>query len=333
MTVDSQAASDSPVDIRERAPSVRGRLLVALRILVVLGIIGGITYAAVTTWAEVKDAILSLEPLAVGVSFLLICAGIFAGVKVWHVVLYELGSEIPYRRAAQIALVGQLGKYLPGSVWAFVLQTELSRRVGIPRARAFTALLVSTGVTFVAALVLAPLALPWIERPWIRLAVMLGPLSLIALHPRVLAFLVGTALRLLRRPQPALQIRSSDVLRSLMWAYIAAILFGLSLWTLANSTATPGVSGIVRCIVGMSLAMTFGVLAFLAPSGLGVREAFIVAALSPTVSMGTALGYALVSRLLFIIADLVTAGAAVVRARLSLRNDAAAIDTDATIVS
>ncbi len=46
------------------------------------------------------------------------------------------------------------------------------------------------------------------------------------------------------------------------------------------------------------------------PSGAGVREAIIVAALAPVMPAGEALGIAVVSRAIFIACDVITAGGA-----------------------
>src|SRR5437899_1518374 len=61
----------------------------------------------------------------------------------WRSTLADLGHRLPVRAAAQINLVGQLAKYLPGTVWAYVLQAELGRRFGVPRSRSLLASLVS----------------------------------------------------------------------------------------------------------------------------------------------------------------------------------------------
>ena len=108
------------------------------------------------------------------------------------------------------------------------------------------------------------------------------------------------------------------VRRAVGWALVTWALFGAHLWFLANSLAEPGLGGWTRITAAMALAMTLGFLAFLAPSGLGVREAFIVAALTPALTPGAALGIALVSRFLFTLADLTAAGLAVLAARREL---------------
>ena len=55
--------------------------------------------------------------------------------------------------------------------------------------------------------------------------------------------------------------------------------------------------------------MTAGFLVFVAPSGIGIREAVLVAALAPVLDTGEALSVALVVRLVFTLADLLAAAA------------------------
>jgi glycosyltransferase 2 family protein len=92
------------------------------------------------------------------------------------------------------------------------------------------------------------------------------------------------------------------------------VLFGLHLWLLADALGAPGWSGISRCVGGFALAMAAGVLFVVVPSGAGVREALIVAALAPVMSSGQALGIAVVSRGVFILVDLLSAGVAALSA-------------------
>ena len=68
-----------------------------------------------------------------------------------------------------------------------------------------------------------------------------------------------------------------------------------------------GVEPAQRGLGGVALAMTLGVLVVIVPSGIGVREAIIVGALSPVLSSSDALAVALVARLVFTLADLLAA--------------------------
>ena len=73
----------------------------------------------------------------------------------WQAVLREMDHSVSVADSGRIYLVGQLGKYLPGSIWAVVVQMELALRAGIPRARSFAASLVLIGLSTTAAVWLA----------------------------------------------------------------------------------------------------------------------------------------------------------------------------------
>src|SRR5207248_6228057 len=96
-------------------------------------VLAGAGYQLVTQWHEVSRTLLSLPWQAVTVSFVCVFIGIWLGPLVWQIMLSDLGAPVKVRDAAKIYLVGQLGKYIPGSVWAFLVQMELARTVGVHR--------------------------------------------------------------------------------------------------------------------------------------------------------------------------------------------------------
>jgi glycosyltransferase 2 family protein len=86
--------------------------------------------------------------------------------------------------------------------------------------------------------------------------------------------------------------------------------YGAQLWLLANALGAPGLTGFLRCLGGFALALGGGIVLVLAPSGAGAREALIVSALAGVMGPGEALGIAVVSRMLFTVADVSLAAAA-----------------------
>ena len=74
----------------------------------------------------------------------------------------------------------------------------------------------------------------------------------------------------------------------------------------------------------MGVAMTAGVVAFVLPSGIGARELVIVGALATVLPYGQALALAVVSRVMFTVAELVSAGVATLAAWLATRRGARA---------
>jgi uncharacterized membrane protein YbhN (UPF0104 family) len=285
------------------------------RPVVTLLVFAAIAYSVASEWTDVHHALTSLEWESVVLSLVACIAGAVASLMSWRAVLADEGYRLSPLVASRIFFVGQLGKYLPGSVFAVVLQMELGKRAGVPRGRAFTTSLAWVGLSLSTGLCVGMTAFPVLSSAhhtglWLLVAAL--PIAVIASTPPVLTWLVNLVLRVMRKgplPQP---LSWRGVLTACGWLCVTWVFLGLHLWLLANALGAPGLSGVFRCIGGLALAMTAGVLFVVVPSGAGVREALIVAALSPVMSTGEALGIAVVSRGLFIVSDVVTAGGAAV---------------------
>jgi len=296
----------------------RAVLLKAARVAVSAAIAASIVYAVARLWPDVRDTFATLDVWTILASFAVAIAAIAANVKAWQAVLAALGHDVSTVSAGRIYLVGQLGKYLPGSVWAFVLQMELSLRAGIPRARAFAGSLILVGLSTTAALVLGLMGVPILVQVGgsaVWAVAVLAPIALVCCIPPVLSRLVDTFLRLLRKPRLNHRLRAVALLRVGGWMALGWALFGLHFWLLGVGASDHHLPSLIGTIGAFSLAMTAGLLAVASPSGLGVREAVLVASLAPFVGVGTALGVALASRLVLTAADVLAAGAAAWSAR------------------
>lgn len=309
------------VTTARKRPSLH-RLIQVGRVVVFVAVLAGVGYTVVNEWDSVHNTIRSLSWKSLIGAQLAVLLGMCATVKVWQHLLAAMGTRVRYRAAAQVNFVGQLGKYLPGSLWAFVMQTQLGKRYRIPRARSLVALLLSAGITLVTGVSLAALAAGPLSHRWGSVAWLLAfaPLSLLTLIPWALTKIANLALKLLRKPTFDVHLIGREVLAAVIWSVLSWLLFGLQLWLLTGSLAKQSLSGYVVCIGAIGLAMSAGFLAFVLPSGVGVREAVIVAALAPLAASGPALAIALTSRLLFTIADVTTAALALLISRMSLRS-------------
>jgi hypothetical protein len=50
----------------------------------------------------------------------------------WQAALADLGDSLPHTGAMHVLYLGQLGKYLPGTVWPAVTQMRLGRDYRVP---------------------------------------------------------------------------------------------------------------------------------------------------------------------------------------------------------
>jgi uncharacterized membrane protein YbhN (UPF0104 family) len=300
-------------------PAWRARVVTGARIVAALAIVFYLINTTVHQWAEVRVVFHRLSWTTLILAFVAVLAGIGGNLMAWRSAVADVDHRLPVRTAAPIMLVGQLGKYLPGSVWAYVVQADLAKRAGVPRARAFVASLVSTGLGITVGLLLGTIGLPTalqgakddahgvVGRIAFIAALVALPFALVCALPFVLTRLMQLLLKILHRPPLDRPLSWRGVLGPGGWSAVAYVLIGTHLWFLANGTAAHGFGGWLRCIGVMALAMSVSVFVVIAPSGIGVREFLITVALG---GGGGALAIALASRLLFTVADIVAAGLA-----------------------
>lgn len=302
----------SPAGRRGRSPAhpSRAKWLSGLRVVVGVALFAAVAIAASREWGLVRGTVRELSPATLVGAQLLLVAGLIASAMTWRATLLALGERVGFAASAKIYFVGQLGKYVPGSLWAFLLQMEMSTRANVARNRALTAslgaalfnLITAGGLTLLSVWAVLPLG-AWI---FVLLPVVLGAV-LFSLEPRVLTWGVNRFLRLMRRPLLERPISWRGSAGAAGWSTASWVAYGLALWLLTTQLGVSSGEALPLCIGGMALAMSAGFLVVIAPSGIGVREAVIVATLAPVLDHQRAFALALVMRLLFTVGDLLVA--------------------------
>jgi uncharacterized membrane protein YbhN (UPF0104 family) len=271
--------------------------------------IGG--YAVARQWADVRAALASLGILVVAAAMVSVLIAMLAAMQVWRVLLAALGSPLPARTAARIMFVGQLGKYVPGSVWPVLAQMELGAAHRVPRHHSASASVLTMIVSVFSGLLTALVTLPFVagSTPYLW-AFAAAPVLVACLHPKVLNYLLGRLFRLTRRPPLEQPLTARAIATSLAWSFGSWILYGLQIWLLATRLGAPRGTAALLAIGGFAFAWSVGFLAVFAPAGAGVREVLLVALWGPVLGVGSATAVALVSRVLTTVGDLLAAGLA-----------------------
>ena len=288
---------------RQRLPAVlRGAAGVVLFVLVAV--------AVARSWSDVRETVGRIAPYELLASEALVLFGLLLSALTWRIAMRELDSSVHVAAASKIYLLGQLGKYLPGSLWAVAAQTALAKRSGVPPSRGASAGIVAIGINIVTGFTLGALLVPSLLSGGVwrsLLVVAVVALCAVALSPVVLTRLVNAGLRLVRSPLLERQVSWRGMLSASGLSFTSWLSYGLSVWVLAVGVGATPLEALPLCLGGVALAMTLGVLVVIVPSGIGVREAIIVGALSPVLSSSDALAVALVARLVFTLADLLAA--------------------------
>ncbi|ETK33538.1 lysylphosphatidylglycerol synthase domain-containing protein [Microbispora sp. ATCC PTA-5024] len=286
-----------------------------LRVLLALLALGFLVYGLGRNWSQTSAALAQLSWWSLGVAFLSVLAGLGLMLVAWRDILAGLGSPLPLRVAARVLFVGQLGKYIPGSVWAFAAMIELARDHGAPPRRTFsaTALGLVTSLGCALALAAATLSGELAREAWYLLALI--PLILVGLHPRVMTWGLNLALRIAGKEPLDRVLSGTDMARAAAWTMAGWLVYGVHLWVLVGGLRPGGPSLYAVAAGAYALAWATGILTVVVPAGIGVREGAMVIALAPVLDAPRALVVAVVSRVLFTLADAAWAGVGFLVAR------------------
>jgi uncharacterized membrane protein YbhN (UPF0104 family) len=298
------------------APFARRGLAVtrstAFRVGFAVVAVGLAVWAVASRREQVVDALLRMQGRWLLVAGLSTLANLLLTGMAWRAILTDLGSRLPLRAATRVFFVGQIGKYMPGSLWPVVVQAELASDHGVARRRSAAATLVLILLSAFSALVVVLGSLPFVPAVaengfgWTLLLVL--PL-VVLLHPRVLGRLLDRALRAVGRPPLGEWTSLRGTAAALAWALASWMCAGLQVFCLAISLGAPRTGHTLALAVGgYALAWAVGLVVVIAPAGAGAREVALAALLSQVLDPGAVVVVVLLSRVLFTGADLTLAG-------------------------
>lgn len=259
-------------------------------------------------YADVRARLHELHAWAVVVTLATAVGGSVFSMLSWRALLADLGSPLRVTVSARIFFLGQLGKYLPGSVWSIVGQMELAKAHHVPRTRSATAAAVALVVSVLSGLLVAAALLPVLARHetahyWPAFLAL--PVALALLVPRVLTAVLQWLLRLARRPPLERAVTGRGVLGSVAWSLLTWVAWGVGIWVLAREEGVGSARAFGVCVGAFALAWVAGFLVLVVPAGAGVREAVLVAVLGSALALpsGAPLLLSLVSRLALSVSD------------------------------
>ncbi len=327
-----------PFDIAEAEsqpqapPARRGRRalkrIVGLAVVALILVFLGIDLAR--SWNTLANYHWQVSVPLLALAFLGFVAQTLSYPLIWRSVLRRLGQRLSLPQSARIYLASEFVRYIPGNVWHVLTRILWAERAGVPKSIGFISMTVEL-VTKLAggALVFAVTLLFWPRIEALgqvfggQTALLVGlaaiPVLLALLQPRLLAWCLNRALKLMRKPEITLPMRYRDVLAVTLWWCVSWMIGGVAFYLLLLGIAgTGGGAGLplltlALCIGIYALGWDIGFLSFITPSGLGFREAAIIllltlAAVTPGGALATVIAF--LSRILATLAELLCVGGA-----------------------
>jgi uncharacterized membrane protein YbhN (UPF0104 family) len=286
---------------------------IARHLGLVIGVLGlaFVIHELVRSWDDVTDAAAGADPTT------LLAAGALGGLGMviiglgWGRTLAVLGVSRPPLDTLYRYFVGELGKYVPGGIWAVLGRSEMAQRGGVPRQVAYGSTMLALAVTYLAAVLTSALALAaGAAASGAGVAFLLIGLvvvGVLALHPRVMETVLRLVGRIMRRDLeiPVPPWRASVGL--LLWHVPAWLAIGGATWLVAVSL-DPTAPDLRNLLFATTLSWAAGFVAVPVPGGIGVREAVLVATATSLGSAGVAAAVAIIARVVFVLIDVSAAG-------------------------
>jgi len=220
------------------------------------------------------------------------------------------GPAMPARDAIRTYMVANLGRYVPGKVWQIAGLALLARARGVPAPIATAAAVVGQAVALAGAMLVGLPALggadPNLSR-WAAGAATIGVLTVVIV-PKIFRPLLRLWLSWTPGETPA-EV-PIGALKGFRWLTLYTLNWGgyaLAFWMLIRGLSLPG--GLLEVGPAFAAAYVSGYIVLFAPAGLGVREATMVAFLTPLMGPSGAALAAVAARVWMTVVEVVPAGA------------------------
>jgi uncharacterized membrane protein YbhN (UPF0104 family) len=301
------AAGDLPAP-RSRARRIGG--LVAA--LLIVGFLAG---AVIDGWSRVSsydwqfDArFLAIAVVGVGASLAVTGLGYVA-------ILEQLSARrLPRAHLLSVWSRSMLARYVPGNVMMLAGRVVLGREAGVAGRVSLAAtvyeLAFVLGLAAVASIGLLLYVGDLGQGPWLWIVATV-PLGLALLHPRVFAPLSTAVLKRFGRPplEAFLSIRQVALFAGLYTLSYVFLIFGV--WATVRTFTGSEAGGPLLVGSGFLLSFVISMLAFVVPSGLGVREGIFALVLARNLPGGVAIAAAALVRLVLTLIEVAFTGVVV----------------------
>ena len=290
------------------------RFIDAIRRVLLVVVVTAVSVVLWRNWDEVAPHLGSISGQAWAIAIIAALSSPALTMLGWRRVLADLGSPLPLGNAAGVFLVGQLGKYVPGSVWSVIVQTEMAARSGVPRRRTGVVGLITLAMALLTGALLGLPAVPALVNLGESISVALVGLAclamVVALYPPFLNRAIDRLLRLIRREPLEHELSGRAIITMAVWFILSWVCTGVAVWAFASDLAeSSGSSAYLAlvCISGFALASAVGMLSIVLPAGVGIREAVLVILLAGLLTAPAATAVVILARFLTVVADVVWA--------------------------
>ncbi|HLA89137.1 MAG TPA: lysylphosphatidylglycerol synthase domain-containing protein [Gemmatimonadaceae bacterium] len=249
------------------------------------------TAQVVGQWRDLLALPAALHPnwWLLAVSALWVLASYAVLIETWRQTVIAWGARLPWRAAARIWFVSNLGRYVPGKIWQIGAMGALAQRAGVSSVAAVgSSLVVNLANLLAAGLVVGLAGSRRLAGPGFAVGVVVF-LAAVAATPWLLPPLARLAQRLTGREIPEPRIPPLAIVYAVAGCALAWSLYGIAFRELAIALFGEAAGRTSSYTAVFTLSYLSGYLALFAPGGLGVREG-VLAKLLPLAGLASGAG-------------------------------------------
>ncbi len=269
--------------IARRLLPARASLIRVAQVAFWLAVLSFVAAAVARQWGDVRAAAAGadLRWEFIGASCVVVLLTYALLIEVWRAVLRGWDARLPYREAARIWIVSNLGRYVPGKVWQIGTMAVMAREQGVSAvAAAGSALAVTLLHTVAGFVVVAATGARVLDIGAVSMAVLAALSAGIVLLPWLLPHFATLASRVSGRSVRIPPLPGRVLWFGLLASTAAWVMYGLAfrLFAVGVLGDAPGATSMYIAVFSGSYLLGF--LALFAPGGLVVREAAMAGALA-----------------------------------------------------
>lgn len=216
-------------------------------------------------------------------SYLLFASG-------WQLIIKILGVDVYYKDAFKVAFASQLGKYVPGGIWAIAGKALLCKQLNLSKSTITLSMMLETGLSVSGATLAALLSFIFIKdsiiNPYILSILILAFLAFF--NKSFLNFCFNKLAKILKKDFIEFDYKFSQILQILLFYLANWLIIGIAFYLYVNAITPLGKEYIFYCIAAYSLAVVGGLAVLFVPAGIGVREGILIFFLQALMPLGVA---------------------------------------------
>lgn len=283
-----------------------GLLVVGLPLLL-LGVI------IVGNWEQLASYAWHLRPLPLVLSLVLYVAGVSLGVLEWSLIMGRLAGVHSLRKNAKIYSYSTLARRIPGTYWYVAGRMLLYDEEGVAKTTTAAGAVLELASTILSGLLVYLLSLPFCLSTYLAglpsiwrsgyLGLLIGLLGVVFLRPSLASAVLSRLARFLGKQEVSVTFGTRDTLTWLTLHSLAWVVGGVVLYLLITALQPFPWTALPAAINMTAAAGLVGLVAFISPSGLGIKELTMAYLLSFYVPLPVAVVLTLLFRLWVISGD------------------------------